>query len=108
MTDWVLCLEVAEHIPRGAGEAAFLRNLNATNRKGIVLSWSNNEGGNGHVNLRSNEWVVETFRSMGYEHDVAAEVALRKSVTTIPWFRETIIAFRRRDAALDGQHGTLL
>ena len=37
--DWVLCLEVAEHIPR-AFEERLLANLDSHNRRGIVMSWS--------------------------------------------------------------------
>ena len=36
--DWVLCLEVAEHIPR-AFEERLLANLDSHNRRGIVMSW---------------------------------------------------------------------
>jgi hypothetical protein len=93
--DWVLCLETAEHIPR-EHEAQLLDNWHRLNRVGIVLSWSNNPGGNGHVNLRSNEWVESRLAAMGYAHDIAAERALRASVSDIHWFRDTLMVFRRR------------
>ena len=93
--DWVLCLEVAEHIPR-AHEEAFVQNLHAHNRRGIVLSWSNNEGGNGHVNLRTVEWVAARFGALGYDHDAAATKALRDAVKDIAWLRDTILVLRRR------------
>ena len=92
--EWVLCLETAEHIPR-EHEATLLRNLHQLNTLGIVLSWSNNAGGNGHVNLRTNEWVAKRFARMGYEHDLNAERALRTAVRDIHWFRDTIMVFRR-------------
>ena len=60
--EWVLCLETAEHIPR-THEAQLLANMHGLNTKGIVLSWSNNAGGNGHVNLRTNPWVEVGARS---------------------------------------------
>ena len=50
-----------------------------------MLSWSDNAGGNGHVNLRTNEWVVQRMGAMGYVHDEAAELALRHAVTDIHW-----------------------
>ena len=93
--EWVLCLETAEHIPR-AHEATLLRNLHHLNTVGIVMSWSNNAGGNGHVNLRSNEWVARRMRQMGYEHDLAGEITLRRAVRDIHWFRDTLMVFRRR------------
>ena len=67
-----------------------------TPRRGIVLSWSDNAGGNGHVNLRTNEWVRRRFGQMGYEHDERAERALRAAVHDIHWFRDTVMVFRRR------------
>ena len=93
--DWVLCLETAEHIPRQF-EDTLLANLHNLNAAGIVLSWSNNAGGNGHVNLRTNEWVVKRFAAMGYEHDTGAERTLRKAVSDIHWFRDTLMVFRRK------------
>ena len=92
--DWVLCLETAEHIPR-EHEAQLLVNLDRLNTRGLVLSWSNNAGGNGHVNLRTNEWVARRFRKMGYQHDELAERALRQAVKDIHWFRDTLMVFRR-------------
>ena len=92
--EWVLCLETAEHIPREY-ESQLLENLDKLNTVGIVLSWSNNAGGNGHVNLRTNQWVVQRFAQMGYDHDERAERALRRSVNAIHWFRDTLLVFRR-------------
>ena len=42
--DWVLCLEVAEHIPQRY-EEAFLTNLDALNCKGLVISWASERYG---------------------------------------------------------------
>ena len=92
--DWVLCLETAEHIPHQF-EGVLLRNMLGAARVGVVLSWSNNEGGNGHVNLRTNEWVVARMASLGFAHDAAAQRDLRRSISHIHWFRETLMAFRR-------------
>jgi hypothetical protein len=69
--------------------AQLLANWHRLNRRGIVLSWSNNAGGNGHVNLRTNEWVEARLASMGYSHDTRAEAALRRAVSDIHWFRDT-------------------
>ena len=38
-SDWVLSLEVGEHIPRQY-EDAFIQNLHNSNRLGMVLSWA--------------------------------------------------------------------
>lgn len=57
---WVLCLEVAEHIPI-IKEHVFVYNINNLNCKGIVLSWASSRNGNSHLNPRPNEWVVDRF-----------------------------------------------
>ena len=96
--DWVLCLEVAEHVPR-AFEERLLANWDRHNRRGIVMSWSDNAGGNGHVNIRSNEWVLTRMAAMGYEHDKQAQETLRRSVTDIHWFRTTLMVFTKKAGA---------
>ena len=96
--EWVLCLEVAEHIPR-AFEERLLANWDRHNRRGIVMSWSDNAGGNGHVNIRSNEWVLTRMAAMGYEHDKQAQETLRRSVTDIHWFRTTLMVFTKKAGA---------
>eukprot|EP00962_Isochrysis_galbana_P047429 scaffold19388_cov116-Isochrysis_galbana.AAC.3 len=93
-SDWVVCLEVAEHIPR-VHEDTFLTNLLSHAREGLVISWSNTAGGNGHVNLRSNEWVVTTMRERGFEHDAAAQKQLREAISSIHWYKQTVLVFRR-------------
>lgn len=39
-TDWAMSIEVGEHIAAGAHEAAYLANLVAHGRVGIVCSWA--------------------------------------------------------------------
>ena len=94
--DWVLCLEVGEHIPQ-KHEDVLLHNVLDTARKGVIISWSNNDG-NGHVNRRPNEYVIEEMERRGFEHAPAVTKKLRAAVTRIHWYRETIMVFRRRSA----------
>ncbi len=96
---WVLCLETAEHVPR-AHEDALLSNIDRLNTRGVVLSWSNNAGGNGHVNLRTNEWVVGRMVRMGYVHDLPAQKRLRAAIGPIHWFRDTCAARPTRPMAV--------
>ena len=77
VADWVLCLEVAEHIPR-AHEEAFVQNLHAHNRCGVLLSWACCVSGHQHVNLRSNAHVIESFEQLGYRYDAARSEAMRR------------------------------
>ncbi len=92
--DWVLCLEVAEHVPRRY-ENILLANLDRAARKGVILSWSNSDKGNGHVNARDNDWVLNAMRTRGFVWDRAAQVALRGSVSDIHWYRESVMVFKR-------------
>ena len=93
-SSWVLCLEVAEHIPKQF-EGQFLRNLGATARDGLVLSWSASSVGQGHVNARDARWVALRMRGLGWVLDKGATMTLRASVRNIFSLRDTLIVFRR-------------
>eukprot|EP01065_Artemidia_motanka_P040545 TRINITY_DN5100_c0_g5_i1.p1 TRINITY_DN5100_c0_g5~~TRINITY_DN5100_c0_g5_i1.p1 ORF type:complete len:310 (+),score=62.64 TRINITY_DN5100_c0_g5_i1:88-930(+) len=94
--DWVMCLEVAEHIPH-VHENAFLGNLHRHNKKGIVLSWGvPGQGGQGHVNEQPNSYVVSKLEGMGYLFDVEGTKTLRAAVGKLPWFRSTLMKFDRK------------
>lgn len=93
--DWVVSLEVGEHIPPSF-EATFIDNLHRHNTRGIILSWAvEGQSGHGHVNERTNESVRDDFRALGYRSDMLLERRLRESITTCGWFRNTIMVFRR-------------
>jgi len=92
--DWVMSLEVGEHIPV-AHESTFIRNLNRNCREGIVLSWAvPGQGGEGHVNERTNEYIVELFRDLGFDEAMVMERQLRKSAK-LEWFKNTLMVFVR-------------
>ena len=58
--DWVMSLEVGEHLPK-AFEEAFIEICRPS--RGIVLSWAlEGQGGTGHVNERNNDYVKEDVR----------------------------------------------
>ena len=86
--DWVLCLEVAEHVPL-ASMPTFLANLDAHNTKGIVMSWSSAKNGNGHVNPQPDAFVTVQMRLRNYTEDKAATHMLKAAATTYSWFRTT-------------------
>jgi len=94
MHDWVMTLEVAEHIP-AVYEAAYLANAHQLNRQGVVLSWATpGQGGLGHVNEQPNAYAVERMVALGYVHDEAASARLREAAT-LGWFKSTLLVFRR-------------
>lgn len=93
VADWVMCLEVAEHIPADL-EPGLIYNIHNHNRKGIILSWAiPGQGGHGHVNERPNEYVEQIF-SEEYNLNVELTEQLR-AAATLPWFRNTIFVFNR-------------
>lgn len=68
--DWVICLEVPEHIPKKY-EEIFVDNLVKASPNGIVLT------GNGHGNLQAREYVVLLMKAKGYEYDDGKSRILR-------------------------------
>lgn len=99
--DWVLSLEVGEHIP-AEYEDIFIDNLHRHNRQGVVLSWAvPGQGGDGHVNCRSNEYIIDKFEALGYELAIYTTNYLRNSCAKYPipcyWFRDTLLVFRKNE-----------
>ena len=96
--DWVLSLEVGEHLPVEY-EDVFIGNLHRNNVAGIVLSWAVvGQGGDGHVNERNNDYIRDKVCALGYEAVPEAEKELR-GAARVWWFRNTVMVFRRRAPA---------
>jgi cyclopropane fatty-acyl-phospholipid synthase-like methyltransferase len=92
--DWVLSLEVGEHLPRQF-EDIFINNLHHNNKNGIVLSWAvQGQGGHGHFNEQNNDYIKSKICELGYLNDVKSENKLRKD-STLYWFKNTIMVFRK-------------
>lgn len=90
--NWVLSLEVGEHIP-SEHTASYINNLKRLNRNGIVLSWAiPGQGGDGHVNELPNEEVIAMFPE--YSYDKKTSERLRKAAT-LWWFKNTIMVFKK-------------
>lgn len=93
--DWVLCLEVGEHIPH-TFEDILIQNLHKNNTKGIILSWAvEGQAGPGHVNCKNNDYVKNRFKELNYTNDTVAENYLRNNISTAEWFKNTIMVFRK-------------
>lgn len=94
--DWVLSLEVGEHIPKKY-ETTFIQNLINHSKKGIILSWATpGQPGDGHVNCQSNEYVIDLMRSHNYILDVHSTIQLRDSAD-LWWFKNTLMVFRKKE-----------
>ena len=64
--DWVLSLEVGEHVP-SRHELMLVRNLHAHNCRGILLSWASLwQSGHRHVNNHAAAYLIRTFKGLGY------------------------------------------
>ena len=90
--DWVICLEVGEHLPK-IYEKVLLQNLDRHVGKGIILSWAiQGQGGFGHFNEQNNDYIKNEMKNLGYINDIEAENFLRRNAT-LPWFKNTIMVF---------------
>lgn len=97
--DWVVSLEVGEHIPKEYQDT-FLDNIDYNNKDGVILSWSIPEfGGDGHVNSLPNERVIELLTNRGYTYHQLGSMHLRSKCARYPqdgwWFSETTMIFER-------------
>ena len=93
--DWVLALEVGEHIPKQY-ETRFLQNMDALNTQGVVMSWAHiGQGGAGHVNEQDHHYVISRMESLGYRLDRASSDMLRASAK-LPWFQNNVFVFVRQ------------
>jgi len=91
--DWVLCLEVLEHIPR-AHESVVLDNVVRPATEGVVLSWASHyQPGYGHVNAREADYVDRTMARRGLSVDGPATAELRRAAT-LTWFQKHILVLR--------------
>ena len=94
--DWVLSLEVGEHIPKKF-ESIYIDNLVNNCKFGLILSWAVvGQAGTGHVNCQNNDYVVERLHETGLKH-VEELGAQFRADAQISWFKNTIMVFRKTD-----------
>ena len=90
--DFVLCLEVGEHVPK-ALEDVLLDNIVSRARRGIVLSWAlPGQNGTGHVNERSNNYVIGRMAKRRWTYRPHTSFVMREAAK-FWWFRRTIMVF---------------
>ena len=91
--DWVLSLEVAEHIPPQYMDA-FLRNIRCHAKIGAVVSWAlPGQGGHHHVNNKSEEEQHAAMKRWGFQVDSEMTNEAR-GVAKLPWFKNTVSIYR--------------
>lgn len=95
-SDWVLCLEVAEHIPQRF-EKIFVENIQRNSLVGVVLSWAGlSQKGVGHVNNREQSYVKKIMARGGFGYVEKCSRILRES-SKLWWFKKNIMVFIRKE-----------
>ncbi|KAI9004553.1 hypothetical protein DFJ74DRAFT_693703 [Hyaloraphidium curvatum] len=96
--DWVMSLEVAEHLPKKA-EPVFLDNVARHAACGAVISWAvPGQGGHGHLNERPASYVAERMKELGFV-DVPEATADARKAAKYWWLQRTAWVFRRAEPA---------
>ena len=94
MYDWIISLEVAEHIPKQY-ESIYMDNMARHSREGIVMSWAVPEqGGLAHINNRPLSYVIKLLKQYGFEHDKNASKVLQ-TASSFQWLRDNTNVYRR-------------
>ena len=92
--DCVISLEVGEHLP-AEFEEIYMRNITKHTKNLLILSWATpHQGGDGHVNEKSNNYIRNKIVNLGFSCDFAEEKKLRES-SSLSWFKRTIFVFRK-------------
>ena len=89
-----MSLEVGEHLPTRC-LADYLALLDRSNRRGLLLAWSQIAAGQCHVNARSGTAVVCALKLLGYEIDAHATLHARHRAKH-SWLEHDFQVFRRR------------
>ena len=77
--DWIIALEVAEHIPEKY-EAVYFNNILRHAAKGIILSWAvPGQGGLSHINNKPIEYFTKVLSINGFKRDAEKTMKLEKS-----------------------------
>lgn len=93
--DLVMSFEVGEHIPKKY-ENIFIDNLVSVAKDWLIISWALPEQeGHGHVNCQSNEHIIEKLNAKKFKYNKVLSAYFR-SQADFPWFKNTIMVFKRR------------
>lgn len=92
--DWVISLEVGEHIP-AIYFYTFIDNLCNAAKDGIILSWAiPGQIGFGHYNLQPNSVIKRELEKRGFYFDDYMSKRFRENSHYF-WFKNTIMVFER-------------
>lgn len=92
--DCVLSLEVGEHIPKDF-ETTFLENLINHTSNLLILSWGvPNQGGDFHVNERTNEYIIDKLKEMSFNY-LDDETQKLRDNSSARWFKKSLMVFKK-------------
>jgi cyclopropane fatty-acyl-phospholipid synthase-like methyltransferase len=91
--DCVISLEVGEHIPKEY-EQTFIDNICKHTNNLLIISWAIiGQSGDGHVNCQNNDYIINQIENRNFKYDLEISNFLRNSISSAPWFRNTIMVF---------------
>lgn len=92
--DCVMSLEVGEHIPKQY-EKTFIDNLSKHVSNYLIISWAvPGQGGDGHVNCQTNQYVIDEVCSRGFtlNYDLSNRI---RNASSLSWFKNTLFVFEK-------------
>ena len=93
--DFVLSLEVGEHIPKEF-EDVYINNVLKHTHNYVLLSWAiPDQRGDGHVNEQPNSYIIDKITSLGFKYDEDISIGLRNSAQA-RWFKNTLMLFKKK------------
>lgn len=92
--DLVFSIEVGEHIPQKS-EQIFIDNLTRNSKKYIILSWGvPGQAGDGHVNCRTNQYIIQKLIDAGVVLNTPITQILRANAHS-SWLQNSIMFFEK-------------
>lgn len=92
--DCVMSLEVGEHIPESL-ENYFIENIVNHSHNLIIISWAiPGQPGNGHVNCKSNKYIIDKIQKYNFIFNQKTSEYLRQN-SSLYWFKNTIMVFQK-------------
>jgi hypothetical protein len=92
----VLSFEVEEHIP-AQYEQIFIDTIVLHCNSILILSWAIiGQFGVGHVNCRSQEYIIDQIEQRGLKYNKEDTLFIRNAeYKNAPWFKNTLMVFRK-------------
>ena len=94
--EWIISLEVGEHIPKYLQDI-FIKNIIDHASVGVIISWGiPDQGGFGHVNCATNEYIIEQFTVHNFIN-IAETQNLLRWMSSNSWFKDTVMVFKKQE-----------